>query len=183
MHTLVRVKNAYTVMTICLIALGAALLFAPQLGLRTLCVVYGVFLIVYGVTKLSGYFAKDLFQLAFQFDLALGIVSIVLGIIIIEKSEYIIEILSTAIGIFMLVERSRYRPQWKQSFGIERWWLILVMSFVVAFVGILLLVTPFETAGMIVRLIGLNLSLDGILNLFVVRNTVETIRRNTKWEI
>lgn len=30
-------------------------------------------------------FAKDLFQLAFQFDLALGIVSIVLGIIIIKK--------------------------------------------------------------------------------------------------
>ena len=57
------------------------------------------------------------------------------------------------------------------------------MSVGVAFEGILLLVTPFETAGMIVRLIGLNLSLDGILNLFVVRNTVETIRRNTKWEI
>lgn len=149
MHTLVRVKNAHTVMTICLIALGAALLFAPQLGLRTLCVVYGVFLIVYGVTKLSGYFAKDLFQLAFQFDLALGIVSIVLGIIIIEKSEYIIEILSTAIGIFMLVDAA----------------------------------LKIQTAGMIVRLIGLNLSLDGILNLFVVRNTVETIRRNTKWEI
>lgn len=30
--------------------------------------VWSVF-IVYGVTKLSGYFAKDLFQLAFQFDL------------------------------------------------------------------------------------------------------------------
>lgn len=114
-----------------------------------MCVVYGVFLIVYGVTKLSGYFAKDLFQLAFQFDLALGIVSIVLGIIIIEKSEYIIEILSTAIGIFMLVDAA----------------------------------LKIQTAGMIVRLIGLNLSLDGILNLFVVRNTVETIRRNTKWEI
>ena len=170
MHTLVRVKNAYTVMTICLIALGAALLFAPQLGLRTLCVVYGVFLIVYGVTKLSGYFAKDLF---------------VLGIIIIKKTEYIIEILSTAIGIFMLVDGA-FKIQTAveaKRFGIERWWLILVMSFVVAFVGILLLVTPFETAGMIVRLIGLNLSLDGILNLFVVRNTVETIRRNTKWEI
>ena len=110
---------------------------------------YGVFLIVYGVTKLSGYFAKDLFQLAFQFELALGIVSIVLGIIIIEKSEYIIEILSTAIGIFMLVDAA----------------------------------LKIQTAGMIVRLIGLNLSLDGILNLFVVRNTVETIRRNTKWEI
>lgn len=47
MHTLVRVKNAYTVMTICLIALGAALLFAPQLGLRTLCVVYGVLSLIH----------------------------------------------------------------------------------------------------------------------------------------
>ena len=108
--------------------------------------------IVYGVTKLSGYFAKDLFQLAFQFDLALGIVSIVLGIIIIEKSEYIIEILSTAIGIFMLVDAALKIQTAVEAkrFGIERWWLILVMSFVVA---------------------------------FVVRNTVETIRRNTKWEI
>ena len=176
MHTLVHVKNAYTVMTICLIALGAALLFMPQLGLKTMCMLYGVFLILYGVTKLSGYFAKDLFQLAFQFDLALGIVSIVLGIIIIKKTEYIIEILSTAIGIFMLVDGA-FKIQTAveaKRFGIENWWLILVMSFAV---------TPFETAGMIVRLIGLNLSLDGILNLFVVRNTVETIRRNTKWEI
>ena len=178
MHTLVHVKNAYTVMTICLIALGAALLFMPQLGLKTMCMLYGVFLIIYGVTKLSGYFAKDLFQLAFQFDLALGIVSIVLGIIIIE-------ILSTAIGIFMLVDGA-FKIQTAveaKRFGIENWWLILVMSFAVTFVGILLFATPFETASMIVRLIGLNLSLDGILNLFVVRNTVETIRRNTKWEI
>ena len=144
-----------------------------------------MFLIIYGVTKLSGYFAKDLFQLAFQFDLALGIVSIVLGIIIIKKTEYIIEILSTAIGIFMLVDGA-FKIQTAveaKRFGIENWWLILVMSFAVTFVGILLFATPFETAGMIVRLIGLNLSLDGILNLFVVRNTVETIRRNTKWEI
>ena len=38
-------------------------------------------------------------------EVALGIVSIVLGIIIIKKTEYIIEILSTAIGIFMLLTR------------------------------------------------------------------------------
>lgn len=119
MHTLVRVKNAYTVMTICLIALGAALLFAPQLGLRTLCVVYGVFLIVYGVTKLSGYFAKDLFQLAFQFDLALGIVSIVLGIIIIKKTEYIIEILSTAIRHFYV---GRWSVQDTDCSGSKAFW-------------------------------------------------------------
>ena len=70
-----------------------------------------------------------------------------------------------------------------KRFGIEKWWLILIISSMVAIVGILLLVAPFETMSIIVRLIGLNLCLDGILNLFVVRNTVETIRRNTEWEI
>lgn len=130
-------------------------------------------------------FCKGFISACVQFDLALGIVSIVLGIIIIKKTEYIIEILSTAIGIFMLVDGA-FKIQTAveaKRFGIENWWLILVMSFAVTFVGILLFATPFETASMIVRLIGLNLSLDGILNLFVVRNTVETIRRNTKWEI
>ena len=185
MHTLRHVKKAYTIMTICLIAVGAVLLFWPQLGFETMCKIYGAFLIVYGITKLSGFFAKDIFQLAFEFDLALGIVSIVLGIIIIAKSEYIIEILSTAIGIFMLIDAA-FKIQTAieaKRFGIARWKLIMIMAFMVGFVGILLLVTPFDTMSVIVRLIGLNLSLDGILNLFVVRNTVETIRRNSEWEI
>ena len=185
MHSLSRVKNAYSVVTAGLIAIGVILMIWPQLGLNTMCKVYGIFLIVYGIAKFSGYFAKDLFQLAFQFDLALGLVSVVLGIIITARPAYIIQILSTAIGIFMLVDAA-FKIQTTleaKRFGKEKWWLILIISLMVAIVGILLLLAPFETMSIIVRLIGLNLCLDGILNLFVVRNTVETIRRNTEWEI
>lgn len=185
MHTLTRVKNAYTVMTICLIAVGAVLLLWPTLVFSTMCKISGVILICYGVTKLSGYFAKDIFQLAFQFDLALGMVLIVLGIIIVAETEYIMYTIPTVIGICILIDAALkiQTAIEAKKFGIERWKLILVMALVTAIVGILLLVMSRETVDVLTRVIGLNLMLDGILNLFVVRNTVETIRRNSEWEI
>ena len=54
---------------------GILLLIWPGLGLDVLCKVRGVFFLIYGLAKISSYFTKDLFQLAFQFDFGLGIVS------------------------------------------------------------------------------------------------------------
>ncbi len=48
-----------------------------QLHSRTLA---GVILITYGIIKIIGYFSKDLYCLAFQYDFACGIFLIVLGI-------------------------------------------------------------------------------------------------------
>ena len=185
MHTLTRVKNAYTFMTICLIVVGAVLLLWPRLGFLTMCKISGVILICYGMTKLAGYFAKDLFQLAFQYDLALGIVLIVLGVIIVAKTEYIMYTIPTVVGICILIDAALkiQTAIEAKKFGIERWKFILIMALLTAIVGVLLLVMSRETMDMLVRVIGINLMLDGILNLFVVRNTVETIRRNREWEI
>ena len=70
-----------------------------------------------------------------------------------------------------------------KRFGVDKWWLILVMSLVVAVIGILLLIKPFTATDIVMIIIGLNFCLDGILNLIVVQSTVKTIRRNQKWEI
>ncbi len=64
-----------------------------------------------------------------------------------------------------------------KRFGIEKWWLILIFAVLVAVVGIFLILLPYETTGIMVRLIGLNFILDGILNLIVVLSTVRTIRK------
>ena len=67
-------------MAVCLIAVGAMLLIKPDISINIICKVTGIVLIGYGIVKFAGYAAKDIFQLAFQFDLALGIVSVVFGI-------------------------------------------------------------------------------------------------------
>jgi len=173
------VKNIYTVMTICLCVVGAILIIWPEIGLSTLCKIFGIMMIVYGITKMSGYFTKDLFQLAFQFDFGLGIVSVIIGFLLLFRTNFMIEFLSICIGIFMLVDAT-LKIQTSidaKKFGIEKWWLILLIALLVAVIGIILLFIPFDTAVLVTRLVGLSLWFDGVLNLIVVQSTVRTIKR------
>ncbi len=102
-----------------------------------MCKVYGVFLLIYGLGKLSGYFTGDLFQLAYQYDFGLGMVSLILGFVLLLRTEHIVEFLAVCIGIFMLVDAA-LKIQTAidaKKFGISKWWLILMMAIMVAFCG------------------------------------------------
>ena len=64
-----------------------------------------------------------------------------------------------------------------KKFGIEKWWLILIIALLVSIVGIILMVIPFAAQTVAAWIIGINLVLDGVLNICVVLSTVKTIRR------
>ena len=169
-------KNMYSILTICLILVGAVLLTAPGIALDVVCIIFGIYMIIYGAVKIMGYFAKDAYQLAFQFDLALGIVIAIVGIVFVCRTARVVQLLSTCIGIVMLVDAT-FKIQTSidsKRFGISRWWLMLILAVIVAAIGILLILMPGETTRLMVRLIGLNLCMDGILNLVIVIDTVKT---------
>ena len=63
------VKNVYIIMSLLFCALGIFLMAKPESSVRMLCVLMGTMLILYGIIKVSGYFTRDAFCLAFQFDL------------------------------------------------------------------------------------------------------------------
>ena len=88
------VKNMYIVMDVCLIIVGLLILFSPIKAINVLCRIFGVVLVLLGAVKILGYFTKDIFQLAFQFDFALGIISVILGAVLIFRTSYMVEILS-----------------------------------------------------------------------------------------
>ena len=167
MNDIKGIKNMYSVLTACLIIVGLVLLAIPGIALNAVCIIFGIYLIIYGVVKIIGYFAKDVYQLAFQFDLALGIVAAIVGIVFICKTSSIVQILSTCIGIVMLIDATLKIQTSLDSkrFGISSWWLIM------------LILMPGETTKVMIRLIGLNLCLDGVLNLIIVVNTVKTDRK------
>lgn len=154
----------------------AVLLIAPGIALDVVCIIFGIYMIIYGAVKIMGYFAKDAYQLAFQFDLALGIVIAIVGIVFVCRTARVVQLLSTCIGIVMLVDAT-FKIQTSidsKRFGISRWWLMLILAVIVAAIGILLILMPGETTRLMVRLIGLNLCMDGILNLVIVIDTVKT---------
>ena len=179
MKSLKAIKNSYSILTICLILVGAVLLIWPHMALGAICKMCGIFLIIFGLVKLTGYFSKDIFQLAFQYDLGLGIASIIFGLIMVIRSWATIQLFSICIGIFLLIDAALKMQTAFESkkFGFRNWWVTLLIAIIVCILGILLFDMPFQTSGVITRLIGINLILDGALNLFVVQSTVRTIKR------
>ena len=180
MRQLKLVKNAYSFLAISLVILGLVLLFCPKTTVGLICKSFGIILLIYGIIKIFSYFTKDLFQLAFQFDLGLGIVSMVVGSIMLFRTEHLVEVVSTFVGILILIDAALKIQTAVEAkrFGIQKWWIILSIALVVTIAGIVLIVMPWKATEFVTRLIGLNLCLDGFLNLWVVQNTVKIIRRN-----
>ena len=121
--------------------------------------------------------------MAFQFDLILGIASAVMGCYMIWDS-YAANQIMTILGLFFLIDAlSKIQTAIDaRRIGVERWWLILCVALVAAIIGVLAILMEFRDSGMISRLIGANLAIDGVLNLYVTQSTVNTIRRKKEWE-
>jgi len=65
---------------------------------------------LFGCIKLTGYFSKDLFRLAFQYDLQFGILVLVVGLIVLLKPSDAISLLFAAMGIALLADSlSKFR--------------------------------------------------------------------------
>lgn len=179
MKRLIYVKQIYSVFAGCLIVFGVILLIQPGLAADMFCKICGILLLVFGIVKLFGYFSRDLLQLAFQFDFAMGIISSLLGFLMIFWSKQFMETLIIGMGLFMLAD-ALLRVQTAldaKMIGVKSWWLILIMALITAVIGTLLFLKPYNGLEEIMLLIGLNLVIDGILNLFVVQSTVDIIKR------
>lgn len=174
------IKTGFIAVSAALIALGLWLFVCPGVSSATICVVLGTVSVLYGIIKLLGYFSNDLYRLAFQFDLAVGILSIILGLLLILRPDAVLSFLPTVIGVFILVD-SILRFQTSidaKHFGMDKWWSILLISCVGAVLGVLLLFRPFESALAMIRLIGLTLMIDGVENLVTCAYTVKVPRRS-----
>ena len=180
MDLIKKAKHAYITISVIMLVLGLVLLIWPKMSLSVLCYLIGGMLIIGGVVKLVGYFSKDLYRLAFQFDLAFGILSILLGVVFIIHPEHIISILPIVRGIFILVEgvlRIQTAMDAK-TFGLSTWWMMILLAIATSVCGLLLIFKPFESAIAMMMLLGVTLLIDGVQNLWVAIYTVKVSERN-----
>ena len=80
--TLKIARNGYIVMAVVFCALGIFLMAVPEKAVKIICVLAGILFIADGIIKIIGYFSRDFYCLAFQFDLGFGILMIAVGILI-----------------------------------------------------------------------------------------------------
>ena len=71
-------KSGYIFSSAAFCIAGLLLLLHPEISAEVLCKGLGILFLVWGVFKICGYLSGDLYRLAFQFDLACGILAVVL---------------------------------------------------------------------------------------------------------
>lgn len=172
-------KAGYLMISVVFYIAGAAHILLPEPSPPTLCAISGIVLIAYGVIKIIGYFSKDLYCLAFQYDLACGIFLIVFGIITLARSQQIIPHLSTELGTLILLDSllSVQMSKDAKQFGLETWYVILAASIVTGILGGVVIVSPFHTAPGRHAAAGCALLAQGLKSCCVVHYTVKTVER------
>lgn len=171
-------KTGYIIMSAVFCIVGILFIARPELSVKIIGRGLGIAMILFGCIKLVGYFSRDLFRLAFQYDLEFGILLIALGVIVFIRSPNVMNFIFIALGIAILAD-GLFKVQIavdSKRFGIAAWWLILLLAVLTGFVGLLLVFRPVESAHALTMLLGVSLLAEGILNLCVVVSTVKIVK-------
>lgn len=178
-QTIRSVRLAYLLLSAGVCLLGVVLIAAPEISARVLCRLGGGLLALFGVVKILGYCSRDLYRLAFQYDLAFGILLIILGCLMLFHTAPVLSLICALVGFWVLLD-GLLKIQVAidaRRFGLGKWWLILAAAIPSGILGFVLLFRPSENVRVLTVLLGVSLVAEGFLNLITV---LTAVRRTQK---
>ena len=171
-------KTGYIIISSLLMVLGVLIMALPDLSVSVIGILAGAMLVAFGLVKLVGYFSRDLYRLAFQFDLAMGILLAVMGVILLARPHMAMNFICVALGITFLAD-GLLKVQMSldaRRFGLKSWWAILLFGLFVGGVVVVLVLRPTQSARIMTILLGVCTLFEGALNLIVSLFAVKIIR-------
>lgn len=156
---------ANCILAILLIVLGIILYVVPSIAIKTVSWLIGLFFIIQGVLAIYSYIKKERISLL-TFNLVYGIISMVIGLLVIINPFAIANILTISLGIWLIVSGGL-----KINYGLRlknikegSWALTLAVGIISILFGIMVILNPFSKL-ILVEVIGLFLVVYGIIDL------------------
>lgn len=174
-------KIGYILLSITLCALGVIRIAEPEFPNEEFGVLCGFVFIVFGCIRLIGFYSKDLYRLAFQYDFEFGILIIVFGLLFFIRPGNLTSMTCVLLGILVLADalfKIRITLQ-ARKFGIEVWWILLIISIAAAVVGGILV---FYFAEKLQFILGITLIAEGTLSLATALALVKIIHYQIREE-
>lgn len=171
-------KTGYIVISAVLCVLGILFITVPAFSISAAGILCGVILMVFGIVRLVGYFSKDLYRQAFQYDLAFGVMLLALGVIMLVHPGSLMNFICITLGLSFLAD-GLFKVQIaidSKSFGIRYWWLILALAIITVIFGAILIIRPSESSHILTVLAGIALLCEGLLNIITMLTAVKIIK-------
>ena len=161
-----------------LIALGLLLFFQPDAVIYCISYVIGGILIAIGVLAMINFIKNTNNEQKVELDIVYGIVSVILGIIVIKNPEGVASIIPGILGISIIISSAtklQYAFELKAN-GNNLWKTTMVISIISTLCGIILLFNPFKALTSFTKIVGVFIVIYAVLDMI----STFTIKRNVK---
>jgi len=147
--------------------LGLVLTICPGLASSVVFNAIGVVGIIIGAIHLVRYFMLDTRASLKSNGMVLGLLWLVGGILVIVLKGFLLSLLPMFFGTVLLVGgimKLQYTLNFKRM-GVTRWYLELAATILSITFGAIILINPFNTALLLMRIVGIALLIEGVQNL------------------
>lgn len=166
---------------IALVVLGVLLIFESEATIVTISYVIGGVLVAIGVLALLKFYKEVKDNQDTGMDLVYGIISVVLGIIVISNPKAVASIIPIVMGLIIIINsgtKLQYSIELKKNNN-NLWKSTMVLSLISTLCGVLLIFNPFKGATFLTRLIGFLILLYAVLDIIstiTIKSTVKKIK-------
>lgn len=161
-----------------LIALGILLIFQSEVTIITIAYVVGSVIIALGVLSGIKFFSNLSKEKKSELDLVYGIISVVLGIVIIDNPEGVASIMPIILGVSIIISSAtklQYAFELKSNNN-NLWKTTMLLSIISTICGLVLLFNPFKAISYFTKLVGVFIIIYAVLDMI----STYTIKRNVK---
>ena len=147
--------------------LGLVLTICPGLASSVVFNAIGIVAIIIGAIHLARYFMLDAHSSLKSNGMFTGLMWLAGGILIIALKGLLLSLLPMFFGLVLLIGgimKLQYTLNFKRM-GARRWYLELAATILSIAFGLIILINPFNTALLLMRIAGVALLIEGIQNL------------------
>lgn len=173
------------VTSIILLVIGLLLFFKSQEAIIGLSYIIGTILVVLGIVAIIMFFKESSEDIKNDLNIVYGIVSLILGILVIVNPNAIAKLIPFIVGIIILINSAikiTYALEAKED-GNDVWKSSLIMTLISLLCGIIILFNPFETSVVVFKIIGaftIIYSVLDIIYMFEIKKEVKDIKKDVK---
>lgn len=166
------------------ILLGIVLLVYPDTSLTIVCRAVGVIVLITGLGFVGSYLRVGKTRWFGKVELVFGSIFAILGGFIVLYPLGIISIVPLVFGILLVYHGI---ANMKQAFELRQykdngWWLPVLIAASTIALGVVIMKNPFGTIETLMRIIGVCILYDGLMNTMLVGRFVKSIRNFRKIE-
>lgn len=171
-----RCEKNMLISTIVTLILGIVLAFEPQASIKVITAIIAVLFMLIGALQLIDYIRQSREEKMMSLSLILGIILFSVGMFLFVNLESLVRFITTLIGITICI-KSLFKIQFALNIKdiSPKWFYNLIVGIAGMVLGIVLLINPFDSAIIFLRIVGFLLIVGSIIELIETSLVLRTL--------